>query len=133
MSIKTNKLGIVAVAIFVGFVGDAILQIATHNGMGGPTGWGLNSYFKKHGRAECLFIAGGMMGLFYAIYVATGLPINIWTLSLYGIILDLIFRETHLFRSLDGYYKYFNYFWSAVWAIIPMLIPFLVYKLIHRK
>jgi uncharacterized membrane protein YvlD (DUF360 family) len=117
----------------VGFFGDATLQLLTYNGMGGSDGWGLNSYFKQHGRAESMFIASGMMGLFYLIYMYLhckfGLPLNIWCLALYGIILDLIFRKLKIFQSLDGYYNSLNYFWSAIWGIIPMIIPFLYGRL----
>jgi len=123
---------IVLIACIVGFVGDASLQLGSHFGLGGPTGWGLNDYFKQHRSAESLFIAGGMMSIFYVLLILSKLPINFLTLAIYGVLLDLIFRKFMVFGSLKGYYNYFNYFWSAVWAIIPMWIPFAIYKLFNR-
>ena len=125
---------IISIATVTGFVGDASLQIATkHLKMGGPTGWGLTEYFKQHGASESLFIAGGMLAIFYAFYVyilveLLKVPNTVLSVIIYAIILDLIFRKFRVFPSLDGYYNHLNYFWSAVWAIIPMLIPYFLYK-----
>ena len=47
-------MNIIGIACLVGFFGDAILQLATKYGMGGPSGWGLNEYFKQHGSPELL-------------------------------------------------------------------------------
>lgn len=124
---------LITISTLVGFVGDATLQLGSKLGMGTSSGWGLKEYFKQHGCAESLFIAGGMMGLFYIIYTSTGLPFKIQYMIIYGIILDLIFRLTGIFSSLKGYYKYFNYFWSAVWGAIPMVIPLLIWKIIDPK
>ena len=116
---------LVSIACLTGFVGDASLQfLTTKMGLGGPTGWGLKPYFKQHGKVESLFIAGGMVTIFYVIYISLlRLPPKWYYLSIYGIILDYIFRITMLFPSLDGYYKSLNYFWSAFWGAVPMLIP----------
>jgi hypothetical protein len=125
---------IISIATVTGFVGDASLQIATKNlKMGGTTGWGLTEYFKQHGASESLFIAGGMLAIFYAFYVyilveLLKVPNTALSVIIYAIILDLIFRKFRVFPSLDGYYNHLNYFWSAVWAIIPMLIPYFLYK-----
>ena len=117
-----------------GFFGDLILQISTHYGMGGNTGWGLNDYFKLHGNFESLCIAGGMLTLFFLIYkYVLNLKINIFYIAIYAVFLDLAFRLLRLFHSLDGYYSYFDYIGSAIWAIIPMLIPILLYMIIKRK
>ena len=123
-----NKL--VSIACLTGFVGDALLQILTTK-LGGPTGWGLKSYFKQHGSSEALFIAGGMLAIFFIIYLdILNLPITWYYLALYGIILDLMFREWCIFPSLDGYYKALNYFWSAFWGAIPMVIPLMISHMI---
>ena len=124
-----NKFNLLCIACFVGFIGDSLLQTGDHFNLGGPTGWGLRDYFKQHGRAESLFIAGGMMTLFYALFSLTNLPINYITMSIYGILLDLLFRELRIFPSLDGYYSYLNYFWSAFWEAFSMCLPLLVYKI----
>ena len=93
-------------------------------GMGGKTGWGLIEYFRLHGAAESMFIASGMMTLFYVLYlVVFGFPAKWYYLAIYGIILDLIFRKTMLFSSLKGYYQQLNYFWSGFWGAIPMIMP----------
>jgi len=125
-----EKLNLISYSCIIGFLGDAALQILTKQmNMGGQTGWGLNPYFKQHGTAESLFIAGGMMAIFYIIYFFIfKLPISYYYLALYGIILDLFFRKTMLFSSLKGYYNHLNYFWSAVWGAIPMLLPLLAMK-----
>ena len=124
-------LSLIAIATIEGFVGDMILQFASSK-LGG-SGWGLKEYFIQHGSAESTFIAGGMLSLFYVIYAVfsklTGVPFNVITMAIYGILLDLVFRLSGLFPSLNGYYNYFNYFWSAVWGAIPMIIPVLIYQL----
>jgi hypothetical protein len=119
-----NKGNIIAIACLTGFIGDAILQLGVYNSVGD---WGLKSYFKQHGLAESLFIAGGMMTLFYIVYIyVLQLPLKWYYLAIYGIILDYIFRKTMVFKSLEGYYAHLNYFWSAFWGAIPMLIPFVI-------
>ena len=123
------KIDLISTACLVGFGGDFLLQTGSKMGLGGPTGWGLKEYFAQHGSIEALFIAGGMMSLFYALYVNTGLPLNYQSLALYGIILDFVFRKLMIFPSLEGYYEYFNYFWSAVWGAIPLILPFFIYNL----
>lgn len=129
MSICDSSL--LALACLTGIVGDFILQMLVRNNMGGITGWGLKTYFSRHGHFESMFIAGGMMTLFYIIYLyVLKLPVKWYYLIIYGVILDLIFRTFMLFPSLKGYYKYFNHIWSAIWAIIPMLIPLFVDKYI---
>jgi hypothetical protein len=117
---------LLAAACLTGFFGDAGLQILTKKfNLGGPSGWGLNPYFALHGSAEALFIAAGMMTLFYVLYLAV-FPANWIYLVVYGILLDLLFRKTMLFSSLTGYYSHLNYFWSGFWGAVPMLIPFIV-------
>ena len=115
----------ISIACFTGFIGDAMLQALTKFwGMGGKTGWGLIEYFRLHGAAESMFIASGMMTLFYVLYlVVFGFPAKWYYLGIYGIIIDLIFRKTMLFSSLTGYYQQLNYFWSGFWGAIPMIMP----------
>ena len=117
---------LISIACITGFVGDVGLQLLTKI-MGGPSGWGLRPYFQQHGAAESLFIAGGMMTIFYVIYLyVLGLTPNLYYLAIYGIILDYIFRKTMLFPSLQGYYNHLNYFWSAFWGAIPMILPLVI-------
>ena len=114
---------LVSISCLTGFFGDASLQILSRF-MGGPTGWGLKAYFKQHGSPEALFIASGMMALFYVIYLSLfNFPAVWYWLALYGIVLDLLFRKLRIFPSLDGYYKALNYFESALWGAIPMMLP----------
>jgi hypothetical protein len=119
------------ISCVIGFVGDALLQVGTKLNLGGPTGWGLKPYFKQHGSVESLFIAGGMMTIFYVIYLYL-LPfqVNYINLAIYGIVLDLIFRKTRLFPSLDGYYKHLNYFWSGFWGAVPLMMPLFAFDLL---
>jgi len=76
-----------------------------------------------------MFTAAGMMSLFYALFLMSGIPVNYKTLAVYGVLLDLIFRKLMIFKSLEGYYSYFNYFWSAVWGIIPLCLPLFIAKM----
>lgn len=124
---------LIVISTLTGFIGDAMLQVATGRGMGTKTGWGLNKYFSQHGKAESTFIAGGMMSLFYILYSFTGLPFKVQYMAAYGVILDAIFRFTGVFPSLKGYYKHLNYFWSAVWGAIPMITPLLIYKIYDKN
>ena len=115
----------IEIACITGFVGDALLQIGVKQGLGGPTGWGLKPYFKQHGSAESLFIAGGMMSLFYVIFSLFA-KYTYLNLAIYGIVLDFIFRKTMIFSSLEGYYQSLNYFWSAFWGAVPMMLPLMI-------
>lgn len=115
---------LLTISCLTGFAGDAVLQYLS-TFMGGKTGWGLTEYFHQHGRAESLFIAGGMMTLFYVIYfVILSLPLIWYYLVIYGVLLDWIFRVTMLFPSLKGYYNHLTYFWSGFWGAVPMLMPY---------
>jgi hypothetical protein len=129
--INLNK-SLISVACITGFVGDALLQFLSTSSIGGKTGWGLIPYFKQHGSAESLFIAGGMMTIFYVIYLdILNLSPKLINLAIYGIILDNIFRKTMIFKSLKGYYAHLNYFWSAFWGAIPMIIPLLIINIFN--
>ena len=122
---------LVAAAAIVGFVGDATLQLLVKNT---DFNWGLRTYFAQHGWAESLFLAAGMLAIFFAAYIyGTGLPVTLVTMAIYGVLLDLLFRETMVFPSLQGYYDHLNYFWSAVWGAIPMMLPLALVYLIDKK
>lgn len=121
---------LVSISCLTGFFGDGSLQILSKF-MGGPTGWGLKAYFKQHGSPEALFIAAGMMTLFYVIYLSLfNFPAVWYWLALYGIVLDLLFRKLRIFPSLDGYYKALNYFESAFWGAVPLMLPLWISQLI---
>lgn len=134
IKIVNNSMDLISISCLAGFIGDTLLQIGAKQGMGGSTNWGLKDYFKQHGQVESTFIAGGMMSVFYVIYIyIIPLPINYLFMSIYAVFLDLFFRKTMFFPSLKGYYNYFGYFGSALWAIIPALIPLIVYDIIHKQ
>ena len=125
---------LVSIACIVGFIGDALLQLFTkYFNMGGPTGWGLKEYFIQHGSTESLFVAGGMMSLFYVLYIhVLKLPFSYQGLAVYGILLDLLFRKLEIFQSLSGYYSHLNYFESGLWGAIPMILPYFIFSvLVH--
>ncbi len=72
-----------------------------------------------------------MLGIFYAFYIfILRLPINWYYISIYAILLDLLFRKLMVFPSLYGYYNYFNYFWSAVWGYYPYVNTFSIIYII---
>lgn len=124
---------LITLALFTGFVGDAVLQILTKS-LGGPTGWGLKDYFTQHGSAEAMCIAAGMMAIFYALYLfILRLPVEWYYIAVYAVIIDLIFRKTMIFESLKGYYTQLGYVESAIWAIIPMLIPLALFYIIKKN
>ena len=126
---------IVSIACMTGFAGDAALQTGIEKfQMGGPTGWGLKPYFAQHGRTEALFIAGGMMALFFIVYVyVLKLPLTYTNLAVYGVVLDYIFRKFEIFPSLKGYYEYFGYGGSALWGAIPAVIPLLIAQYLSSR
>lgn len=119
-------MNLIEAACLTGFAGDFLLQTGVKMGLGGPTGWGLKDYFALHGSAECLFIAGGMMSLFYTLFILARIPVTYINLAIYGILLDFLFRKLMIFTSLKEYYEFFNYFWSAVWGAIPLCLPLLI-------
>ena len=118
---------IITNATLTGFFGDASLQLLTSKGLGGPTGWGLNSYFSQHGRIESLFIGAGMMAVFFVIYIyILKLPLKPTYLAVYGMLIDIVFRKFRIFPSLDGYYKNQSYFDTMiVGGSLPTIIVFL--------
>lgn len=104
-----------------------------HTSYGRKNRMGLKLYFEKHGRAESLFIAAGMMTLFYAAYLyLIPLPITYLYLAIYGIVIDFIFRKTMIFSSLVGYYQYFGYVGSAFWMAFPIIIPLLIFDVAKK-
>lgn len=115
------------IAFLVGFIGDALLQAGV-NHLGYD--WGLSGYFTQHGNLESMFIAGGMIVGFYIPYLLSDAPLKIQYLGLYGLLLDLLFRYTRLFPSLDGYYSHFSILLSGIWGAIPMCLPIVIEKLI---
>jgi len=126
---KIDKGHLISVAAAVGVYGDLSLQILSKC-IGGKTGWGLNAYFRQHGVGESLFVAGGMMAIFYMIYIyALKLPITVINLAIYGIVWDILFRGYRLFNSLDGYYNHLGIISSAFWGAIPMIAPYIIYTL----
>lgn len=125
---------LIGIACVVGFVGDYLLQFGVKTlRWGGSTGWGLKSYFEKHGPAESMFTAAGMMSLFYVGYMyLVPLPVTYLYLAIYGIVIDLAFRRLMIFPSLEGYYRYFGYAGSAFWIAVPMMIPLLVFDVAKK-
>jgi len=107
--------------ILVGMVGDGILQFIVKNSKDVDL-WGLKTYFRLHGRAESIFVAGGMLGFFSMMYSIYDPTFSTPGLCLYGAILDLIFRYCHVFPSLGAYYAHFSVALTILWAIIPFLM-----------
>jgi hypothetical protein len=121
---------LVPIAGIVGFLGDALLQLFVKKQW---ANWGLSGYFAQHGTVESLFIASGMLSLFYTIYLLTGLPVKWYTIAIYGVLLDVLFRVFRIFPSLDGYYQHFNVVASGFWGAVPMLIPLWILWLLFKK
>lgn len=117
---------LVTVAFLTGFVGDAITQFLTNIGFD----MGLEKYFKQHGRVESLFTAAAIVALAYILYIyVLKLPLTYTNLFVYGFILDLIFRYTHFFPSLNEYYDSVSILkTSIIGGSIPAILPLLIYK-----
>lgn len=125
------------IACLTGFFGDVFLQVAPKvSGFGGPTGLGLEDYFKQHGRVEALFLAAGLVGMTYIVYLLTGLPVTVPNLFLYGCLLDvLVFHKWMIFPSLKPYYEYFqgDYVRPAIiGGGIPVALP-LIFQVLLSK
>jgi len=116
---------LLSIACIVGFVGDFLLQFATKTT---SFDYGLRGYFQEHGPIESLFVAGGMMTIFYVIYLFSGLPLKWQYIAVYGVLLDIIFRVFRVFPSLDGYYSALTPFWTCLWEAVSMLIPLVIYS-----
>lgn len=124
-----NNDNLIAIACLVGFFGDILYQIK--NVLFGTT---LNSYFLQHGKAESAILAAGLLSFFYVVYIdILRLPIKWYYLAIYGIILDLLFRTTMIFPSLQNYYHSLGYFETAITGgAIPAVLPLFVYYVISK-
>ena len=120
---------LISTAAAVGAAGDLSLQIITKI-FADKSGWGLNIYFKQHGFMESLFIAGGMMSIFYMIYIyILKIKVAVTYLAAYGVMWDILFRIFRIFHSLDGYYSYLGVILSGFWGAVPMILPYIIYSL----
>ena len=120
----TTRLLIIACA--VGFFGDLVAQAIVRLGFLGD--WGLASYFKRHGVMESAFIACGIVGGFYALWIGLGLPLRWELILLAGLVLDVTWNLARVFPSLDTYYR-------EPWlprTILGVVIPFLLPLLLNR-
>lgn len=114
-------------AIIVGLLGDLTLQLIVKNS-NDINKFGLKTYFEKHGSLESLFIAAGMTSSFAMLYKFIDPKLNAPLMILYGASLDILFRKYRLFESLDDYYNIEPYYYTILWAIIPMfMIRYLSY------
>jgi hypothetical protein len=122
----TEKL--VSIACLSGFLTDGLLQIFTKF----SNVLGLKAYFHDQGSLQSLFIAAGMSGIFYIVYLyLLKLPV-VWPyLALYGILIDLVFRRSALFPGLHNYYQKVNYVSSGFFAATSMVLPLFIAKHIH--
>lgn len=124
----TEKL--ISIACLTGFFSDGLLQIFTAS----SNVLGLKSYFHEQGRLQSLFIAAGMTGIFYIVYLyLLKLPV-VWTyLAMYGVIIDLVFRHFALFQGLRNYYQATNYVYSGFFAAVAMVLPLFVAQVLRHR
>ena len=106
-------------AFLVGVGGDLALQFISSK-RGNIAG--LKSYFEQHGKMESLFIAGGLMFGASYFYELSGFQQSNLNLFMYGGALDVAFRYTRAFPSLDGYYGSLNPIQSVFWGGLPFII-----------
>jgi hypothetical protein len=114
-------------AALTGFFGDAFLQVLTANGQS-P---GLVPYFRQHGSFEALFLASGLMTVFFIVYQLF-FPVDYVYLILFGVGTDLLWRWGNLFPSLEGYYKYYSVFETCVYMAASMVLPVYLSTLIKK-
>ena len=115
---------------FIGMFGDFLLQLISK--LRGDIA-GLKPYFELHGSLEAAFIAGGTM--FIAAHIYNNIlrldTTNVITLFIYGGVLDIIWRQFHLMKTLDEtYYKALNPILSFIWGGIPMILHILLDRLL---
>jgi hypothetical protein len=124
-------LDIVSIACLTGVFGDIFLQIRVKY-LGGDGG--LKKYFAQHGRAEAICIATGMMAILQMFYLyVLCLPLNYVYLAIYGVVVDIVFRTTMVFSSLDEYYKVLDYpFTTTVGGALPAILPFFIYNMLNK-
>jgi hypothetical protein len=126
------KLDIISIACLTGFFGDIFLQIRVKY-LGGDGG--LKKYFAQHGRAEAICIATGMMAVLQMFYLyVLCLPLNYVYLAIYGVVVDIFFRTTMVFSSLDEYYKVLDYpFTTTIGGALPAILPYFIYNMLYNK
>lgn len=126
------KLDIINIACLTGFFGDIFLQIRVKY-LGGDGG--LKKYFAQHGRAEAICIATGMMAILQMFYLyVLCLPLNYVYLAIYGVVVDIFFRTTMVFSSLDEYYKVLDYpFTTTIGGALPAILPYFIYNMLYNK
>lgn len=114
------KYSLTTIAFYIGFIGDILLQIIIK--MRGDVAH-LKQYYSRHGPLESLFIAGGMMYLLMAIYEQIGFKLTYINLFIYGGVLDILWRQFHLFPTLTyTYYTANNQIQSFFWGGISMIL-----------
>ena len=120
---------LLCLALGVGFFGDLFAQAIVRSGRLGD--WGLNGYFKQHGVLESAFIACGVVGGFYAVWIALGLPLR-WELILTASLgVDLFWNWANVFPSLKSYYREPCIPRTILGVVIPFLLPLLLAKLLR--
>jgi hypothetical protein len=113
---------------FFGAVADLLLNYITQNVLIGDP-WGLRSYFERHGIAEAMCIAGGLM------YVTMWLGLKLWGnpnqpkttlfLFVFGAVVDFVlFRQGRMMPSLDGMYTAMSAPVSMAWAGGPLVMAY---------
>ena len=123
----TTKL--LCLALAVGFFGDLLAQVIVRSGRFGN--WGLTGYFKQHGVLESAFIACGVVGGFYAAWIALGLPLR-WELILTASLgVDLFWNWANMFPSLKSYYQEPYIPRTILGVVVPFMLPLLLAKLLR--
>lgn len=116
------------IAILVGFFGDLSVQAFLKiTGMD----WGLKSYFREHGVIASALIAAGIVGMFYAIWIAFNLPLRWEFILAVAILIDLFWNYAHVMPSLNNYYKEPVTPRTILGVIIPFLLPLFIAKILH--
>ena len=123
-----DKFKFLVVVALTGFFGDLFLQFCVKY-LGFD--WGLEQYFSEHGTAESLTLGAGLMTILFVIYFIFPFEINYINLAIYGIVLDIIFRQTMIFQSLTDYYNVQNHFETMIiGGALPVMLPLFIYQLV---
>lgn len=115
-------------AFLFGAFGDVVLQglYSMDHPYFGSDPWGLEEYFKQHGRMESVLIAGGLTSGFHwsanKLLSPTLWPLGPLTYAAYGAVVDVLFRTFMPMPSLKNYYQKLPWWMSIFWAAFPAYV-----------
>lgn len=78
-----------------------------------------------------MFIAAGVLALFFFVWVSVGFPLTLPALVIGGIALDMMGRFGNFVPSLKEFYATSSVWETVLWAgIAPVVLTFLVWSIL---